>query len=74
MLYIKRYGERYLLIDHGHDLKALFHLREVAYVLNFITNMVSYKRLKAVGYRLDDERNVIIWDKGDIFRIYEIYG
>ncbi len=56
MLYIQGYGERYLPINHGYDPKALFHLKEVVYVFNFITNVVSYKRLKAAGYRLDDER------------------
>ena len=36
-------------------------------------NVVSHKRLKAAGYRLDDERNVIMQNNGDIFRMYEIY-
>src|SRR6266566_6383338 len=74
MLYIQGYGERHLPIDHGHDPKALFHLREVTYVLNFITNVVFHKRLKATGYRLDDERNVITCNNGDIFRIHKMYG
>ncbi len=74
ILYIQGYGERHLPIDHGYDPKALFHLCKVAYVLNFITNVVSYKRLKTAGYRLDDERNVIMRDNKDIFRIYEKFG
>ncbi len=43
-------------------------------MFNFITNVVSHKRLKAAGYRLDDERNVIIQNNGDIFRMHEMYG
>ena len=60
MLYIQRYNERHLFIDHGYDPKALFHLYKVTDIPNFITNVVSYKRLKAADYRLNDERNVII--------------
>ncbi len=43
-------------------------------MFNFITNVVLYKRLKAVGYRLDDERNIIIQNNIDIFCMYEMYG
>ncbi len=60
ILYIQGYSKRHLLIDHRYDPKALFHLREVVYMFNFITNVVFYKCLKTVGYRLDDEYNVII--------------
>ncbi len=74
ILYIQGYGERHLPIDHGYDPKALFHLCEIAYIPNFITNVVFYKRLKATSYRLNNERNIIIQDNGDIFCIYEIYS
>src|SRR6266566_4632492 len=74
MLYIQGYSEHHLPIDHRHDPKALFHLHEVAYIFNFITNVVSHKRLKTAGYRLDDEQNVIIHNNGDIFRMPKIYG
>ena len=36
--------------------------------------MVSYKRLKAVNYRLNNKQNVIIQNNGDIFRMHEMYG
>ena len=75
MFYIQGYGECYLSIDHGNgDSKAVFHLYEVIYILNFIMNVVSYKRPKVIGYRLDDERYVIIRDHKDIFYMYEMYS
>src|SRR6266566_2613921 len=74
ILYIQGYGKRHLPINHRHDPKALFHLREVAYVPNFIINIVSHKHLKGTGYRLDDEQNVITRDNKDIFCMHKKFG
>ena len=51
--------------------KALFLLKEVAYIPGFYTNVVAHKRLRNAGYSWDDVNNQIVKDNQVAFFLEE---